>query len=179
MAYETLFGRFTRVGAGGHRPRDVAQRGSDRLQRQSCRLQALACLLPRHGRFRVATPVRGPEATFTPALNEELRAQVAAFPDATLPEHAERWNAANNSIISHWTISGAIRHLGLSHKKSRSTPASGTQGPSPLSHVARGCRPKRRRRNRRVRLQPRYGSALRSCAQWRACRRLAAPQHSA
>jgi transposase len=64
-------------------------------------------------------PAGGPEATFTPALDEELRAQVAALPDATLPEHAEYWNAAHQTQISHWTIGRAIRRLGLSRKKSR------------------------------------------------------------
>ena len=42
--------------------------------------------------------------------------RVATFPDATLPEHAERWNAAHQTSISHWTIGRAIRRLGLSAK---------------------------------------------------------------
>lgn len=63
-------------------------------------------------------PSGGPEPTFTPALDEELRAQVAAVPDATLPEHAQRWNAVHPTSISHWTIGRAIRRLGLSRKKS-------------------------------------------------------------
>jgi transposase len=71
------------------------------------------------GDFKAHPPSGGPEASFTPALDEELRAQVAAFPDATLPEHAERWNAVHSTSISHWTIGRAIRRLGLSRKKSR------------------------------------------------------------
>ena len=71
------------------------------------------------GDFKPRPPSGGPEASFTPALDEELRTQVAAFPDATLPEHAERWNAAHSSSISQWTIGRAIRRLGLSRKKSR------------------------------------------------------------
>lgn len=61
----------------------------------------------------------GVEATFTPALDAELRTQVAAHPDATLAEHAEEWNAAHQSNISQWTIGRAIRRGGLSRKKSR------------------------------------------------------------
>lgn len=71
------------------------------------------------GDFRPRPPTGGPEATFTPALDDELRAQVVAFPDATLPQHAERWNATHQPHISHWTIGRAIRRLGLSRKKSR------------------------------------------------------------
>ena len=71
------------------------------------------------GDFKPRPPRGGPEASFRPALDEELRAQVAAFPDASLPEHAEHWNAAHSTSISHWTIGRAIRRLGLSRKKSR------------------------------------------------------------
>lgn len=70
------------------------------------------------GDFGPRPPSGGPEATFTSALDDELRAQVEAFPDATLPEHAERWNTAHQSTISHWTIGRAIRRLSLSRKKS-------------------------------------------------------------
>lgn len=61
----------------------------------------------------------GAQPTFTSALDEELRAQVAAHSDATLAEHAEQWNAAHQSNISQWTIGRAIRRLALSRKKSR------------------------------------------------------------
>jgi transposase len=71
------------------------------------------------GDFRPRPPTGGQEATFTPLLDDELRTQVAAFPDATLPQHAERWNATHQVHISHWTIGRAIRRLGLSRKKSR------------------------------------------------------------
>lgn len=71
------------------------------------------------GDFTPRAPTGGPEATFTPALDQELRAQVTAFPDATLAEHAAYWNTAHGSSVSQWTIGRAIRRLGLSRKKSR------------------------------------------------------------
>lgn len=71
------------------------------------------------GEFAPRPATGGPEPCFTPALDEELRAQVAAFPDATLAEHAARWNAAHLTSISQWTIGRAIRRLGLPRKKSR------------------------------------------------------------
>jgi transposase len=70
------------------------------------------------GDFTPRPPSGGPEPTFTPERDDELRVQVASFPDATLPEHAERWNATHQTSISHWTIGRAIRRLGLSRKKS-------------------------------------------------------------
>lgn len=71
------------------------------------------------GAFAPKPPSGGPEPKLTPADDAELRVQVAAFPDATLAEHAERWNAAHGISISQWTIGRAIRRLGLSRKKSR------------------------------------------------------------
>lgn len=40
-------------------------------------------------------PARGgPALTITPAQEMELRAQLEAFPDATLAEHAQRWSGS-------------------------------------------------------------------------------------
>jgi transposase len=64
-------------------------------------------------------PSGGSAPTITPALDDAVRAQVAAFPDATLAEHASRWNAEHGTTISQWTIGRAIRRLGLTRKKSR------------------------------------------------------------
>ena len=71
------------------------------------------------GDFTPQSPSGGFEPTILPAQHEELRTQVAAFPDATLAEHAARWNAAHATAISQWTIGRAIRGLGLTRKKSR------------------------------------------------------------
>ncbi len=71
------------------------------------------------GDFAPQPPTGGFEATITLDQHQELRAQVAAFPDATLAEHATRWNAAHPTSISQWTIGRAIRLLGLTRKKSR------------------------------------------------------------
>lgn len=61
----------------------------------------------------------GPQPKLTSAHDEELRAQVVAFPDATLAEHTERWNSAHQTMLSESTIGRAIRRLGLPRKKSR------------------------------------------------------------
>ena len=61
----------------------------------------------------------GPSPRITPVHEAYLRAQVAACPDATLIEHTERWNAAQGTSLSHWTLGRAIRRLGLTRKKSR------------------------------------------------------------
>jgi transposase len=71
------------------------------------------------GHFAPQPPSGGFEPTITPDQHQQLRAQVAAFPDATLAEHATRWNAAHATTISQWTIGRAIRLLGLTRKKSR------------------------------------------------------------
>jgi len=64
-------------------------------------------------------PTGGPDRTITPAQDAALCAQVLAFPDATLAEHAARWNAAHGTSLSQWTLGRAIRRLGLLRKKSR------------------------------------------------------------
>ena len=71
------------------------------------------------GTFTPQPASGGVEPTITTDQHQQLRAQVAAFPDATLAEHATRWNAAHATTISQWTIGRAIRGLGLTRKKSR------------------------------------------------------------
>jgi transposase len=51
--------------------------------------------------------------------DDRLRAQVTAFPDATLAEHARRWNITHATSLSQWSLGRAIRRLGLPRKKSR------------------------------------------------------------
>jgi transposase len=71
------------------------------------------------GDFAPQPPSGGFEPTITSEQHHQLCAQVAAFPDATLAEHATRWNAAHATTLSQWTIGRAIRGLGLTRKKSR------------------------------------------------------------
>lgn len=71
------------------------------------------------GLFAPKPPSGGPAPKLASAHHEELRAQVAAFPDATLAEHTERWNAAHQTSLSQSTLGRAIRRLGLLRKKSR------------------------------------------------------------
>lgn len=59
----------------------------------------------------------GPQPKIAPEQEHLLRLQVAAFPDATLPEHTERWNQTHGTTISEWTIGRAIRRLGITRKK--------------------------------------------------------------
>src|SRR3954447_26213966 len=46
----------------------------------------------------------GQAATITEADQTLLRFQLEQFPDATLPEHAERWNADHATTLSAWTL---------------------------------------------------------------------------
>lgn len=46
-----------------------------------------------------------------------LRFQLEQFPDASLAEHARRWNADHATTLSQWTLGRAIRRLGWSRKK--------------------------------------------------------------
>lgn len=64
-------------------------------------------------------PKGGPKRAISPTQDEELQAQVASFPDATIAEHTERWNAAHSTSLSPSTVGRAIRCLGLVRKKSR------------------------------------------------------------
>ena len=64
-------------------------------------------------------PTGGPARSITPTHDPDLRAQVLATPDATVAEHAARWNATHGTSLSQWTVGRAIRRLGLPRKKSR------------------------------------------------------------
>jgi transposase len=64
-------------------------------------------------------PSGGPTLTIAPAQDEQVRAQVAAFPDATIAEHTQHWNTVHATSLSPSTIGRAIRRLGLTRKKSR------------------------------------------------------------
>src|SRR3712207_1386047 len=55
-----------------------------------------------------------------------LWAQLEANPDATIAMHAERWNAAQGTALSQWTVGRAIRRLGWTRKKRRWVPPNAT-----------------------------------------------------
>jgi transposase len=75
-------------------------------------------LIQRHQSGSLAPKPRpGQAATITPAQLPTLRFQLEQFPDATLQEHADRWNADHSTSLSHWTLGRAIRGLGWSRKK--------------------------------------------------------------
>lgn len=50
--------------------------------------------------------------------DDQLQAQVAAHPDATLTEHGARWAEATTVVVSQATMCRALRRLNLSLKKS-------------------------------------------------------------
>lgn len=54
-----------------------------------------------------------------PTLDDALRRQLAAFPDATLAEHVAHWAANHDVLVSPMTIARAFRRVGWSRKKSR------------------------------------------------------------
>src|SRR5688572_23142627 len=62
-------------------------------------------------------PRKGKSATITKAQEPLLRLQLEQFPDATLQEHTERWNAEQDTTLSSWTLGRAIRRLGWSKKR--------------------------------------------------------------
>jgi transposase len=62
-------------------------------------------------------PRKGKAASISAAQMATLRFQLEEFPDATLTEHAQRWNADHATTLSPWTLGRAIRRLGWSRKK--------------------------------------------------------------
>jgi transposase len=69
----------------------------------------------------------GPAHKIGPGAAAALRAQVAAAPDATLAEHAERWEREQGERLSAATVHRALARLDITRKKRPSTPASGTR----------------------------------------------------
>jgi transposase len=64
------------------------------------------------------TPRPGRTPRIGPADATALQAQVAAAPDATLADHCATWARTHKVTISVATMSRAIRHLGITVKKS-------------------------------------------------------------
>jgi transposase len=62
------------------------------------------------------SPGRPP--TITPEHLPLLRAQLEAYPDATIAWHAERWNQQHGTTLSQWAVGRVIRRLGWTRKKS-------------------------------------------------------------
>jgi transposase len=77
------------------------------------------------------TPRPGRPPRIGPAQHAALAAQVAAWPDATLAEHCDRWAQDHGARVSVATMSRLLQRLGLPLKKSPSTPASGTRPSAP------------------------------------------------
>jgi len=85
---------------------------SQRTQRRwAQRLAAGAALAP--------TPLPGRACTITEPDEADLRAQVAAHPDATLATHCARWAEAGKAAVSPATMCRALARLGLTLKKRR------------------------------------------------------------
>jgi transposase len=59
----------------------------------------------------------GRPPTITKSDEPQLRAQLTDTPDATIPEHTDRFNADRPTPISHWTLGRAIRRLNWTRKK--------------------------------------------------------------
>ena len=70
-----------------------------------------------NGASLVPKPRKGKTASISAAQLRTLRFQLEQFPDATLAEHAQRWNADHATTLSPWTLGRAIRRLGWSRKK--------------------------------------------------------------
>ena len=61
----------------------------------------------------------GPSRKIGAADEDDLRAQVAAHPDATLADHCGRWAAAGKAAVSTATMSRVLTRLELPLKKRR------------------------------------------------------------
>lgn len=74
----------------------------------------------RRDRGTVVTQPRAGRPRAIPAgADAALRAQVAAYPDATLAEHCARWAADHGVTVSTATMSRRLTKLGLPLKKRR------------------------------------------------------------
>jgi transposase len=78
----------------------------------------------------------GSRPTIDEAGLQRLRALVQEKNDQTLPELAKRWAASERIQVSRWTVSRALRRLGLTRKKkdascqrTRSRRSPGSTGP--------------------------------------------------
>jgi transposase len=59
----------------------------------------------------------GRPRTITKSDQPQLRAQLTNTPDATMPEHTDRWNGDRLTPVSRWTLGRAIRRLDWTRKK--------------------------------------------------------------
>ena len=92
----------------------------------------------------VARQPPGRPRTIALADHEALRTQLSAQADASLARHVANWRAEHPSQpLSTTTMSRAIRRLGWTRKKRRSTPASKTR--SAVRPSKRGSRLARQR----------------------------------
>lgn len=64
-----------------------------------------------------AKPRSGRTPKIAPAQHPALRAQIAAYPDATLAEHADLWEAATGVRVSSSSLSRRFAKLRITLKK--------------------------------------------------------------
>ncbi|HEX3643531.1 MAG TPA: helix-turn-helix domain-containing protein [Ktedonobacteraceae bacterium] len=62
-------------------------------------------------------PIPGRPPKKISLLLATLKTQLEAYPDATLEEHCQRWEAREGVKVSTATMSRALQHLGWSRKK--------------------------------------------------------------
>jgi transposase len=66
-----------------------------------------------------------------PDQHDQLRAQVAAQPDATLAQHCARWQTAYGVTVSVSSMARTLTRLGITLKKKSATPPNATTMPAP------------------------------------------------
>jgi transposase len=78
------------------------------------------------------TPGRSPgrPRAIPPALEPALERQLAAAPDASLAQHAQRWAADQGAAVSPSALRRAILRVAWTRKQSPSPPASATRSPA-------------------------------------------------
>jgi putative transposase len=102
--------------------RDLAERfvvAPNTVQNYLTRMRATGSVAP-------SPPGGGSYPKIDEAGLQQLRSLVDEKNDQTLPELAKRWAPPQGVEVSRWTLSRALRRLGLTRKKRRFEPASKT-----------------------------------------------------
>lgn len=63
------------------------------------------------------------------ALQAGLEAQLRAFPDASLEQHAHSWQQSQGMQVSRWSVGRVIKRMGWTRKKRRWEPANAMKKP--------------------------------------------------
>lgn len=77
----------------------------------------------------MAKAIPGRSSKKMEALQAGLEAQLRAFPDATLEQHACYWQQSQGMQVSRWSVGRAIKRMGWTRKKRRWEPPNAMKKP--------------------------------------------------